>query len=84
MDKTLDKTVSMSPDKSQTPLSINIYGKPIKQVKELVYLRHKLSSIGNQVTAVKHRMGLEWAAFGNQATILKSKRVQSSNKSVGL
>ena len=71
----LKKTESMSTDKLQHPLNLTIYGKPIKQVTEFVYLGHKLTSSGNHETTLKHRIGLGWAAFQNNSPILKSKRV---------
>ena len=71
----LTKTNSMSTDKMQNPMNIKIYGQALKQVNEFIYLGHKLSSSGNQEVALKHRIGLGWAAFENNRTILKSKRV---------
>ena len=70
----LKKTESMSTDKLQHPLNLTIYSKPIKQVTEFVYLGHKLTSSDREGT-LKHRLGLGWAAFQNNITILKSKRV---------
>ena len=71
----LSKTDCMTTDKLQTAMNIKIYGQPLKQVTEFIYLGHKLSSTGNQEVALKHRIGLGWAAFNNNSTILKSKRV---------
>ena len=71
----LSKTESMSTEKAQTPLNMTIYGKPIKQVTEFIYLGHKLTSSSNHEASVKHRIGLGWAAFQKNSTILKSKRV---------
>ncbi len=65
----------MTTDITQPNLNINIYGKPIKQVKEFIYLGHKLSSCNNHEVALKHRIGLGWAAFAKHETMLKSKRV---------
>ena len=76
----LKKTESMSTDKLQLPLNLTIYGKPIKQVTEFVYLGHKLTSSSNHEATLKHRLGLGWAAFQNNSTILKSKRVPISVK----
>ena len=63
LEMNLKKTEFMTTDKTQPQLDIKIYGKSIKQVTELVYLGHKLSSTNNQETAVKHRIGLGCAAF---------------------
>ena len=71
----LKKTDSISTDKLQHPLNLTIYGKPIKQVTEFVYLGYKLTSSGNHEATLKHGLGLGWAAFQNSSTILKSKRV---------
>ena len=71
----LTKTNSMSTDKIQKPMNIKIYGKTLEQVTEFIYLGHKLSSSGDQKIALKHRIGLGWAAFENNKVILKSKRV---------
>ena len=71
----LSKTKSMSTDKTQLPLNITIYGKPIKQVTEFIYLGHKLTAFNNHQAALKHRIGLGWAAFQKNSTVLKSKRV---------
>ena len=71
----LSKTESMSTDKQQLPLNLTIYGKPIKQVTEFIYLGHKLTSSSNHEATLKHRIGLGWAAFQKNSTVLKSKRV---------
>ena len=65
----------MSTEKTQNPLNITIYGKPIKQVTEFIYLGHKLTASNNHQAALKHRIGLGWAAFQKNSTVLKSKRV---------
>ena len=71
----LKKTVTMTTDKHQPELNIKIYGKPIKQVTQFIYLGHKISATCNSEITVKHRIGLGWAAFGKNEKILKSKRV---------
>ena len=71
----LKKTKCMTTAKDQPRLNISIYGKPIEQVSEFVYLGHKLSCMNNSEVAVRHRIGLGWAAFGKQEKILKSTRV---------
>jgi len=71
----LGKTKSMSTDKRQRSLNMTIYNQPIKQVTEFIYLGHKLTSSSNHEATLKHRIGLGWAAFQNNSTILKSKRV---------
>ena len=76
----LTKTECMSTDKQQTPLSITIFSKPIKQVTEFVYLGHKLTSSNNHVATLKHRIGLGWAAVQKNSIVLKSKRVPISVK----
>ena len=78
----LTKTECMSTDKQQTPLNITIYDKPIKQVTEFIYLGHKLTSSNNHVATLKHRIGLGWAAFEKNSTVLKSKRVPISVKPI--
>ena len=76
----LTKTNCMTTDKLQNPMNIKIYGKTLKQVTDFIYLGHKLSSSGNQEVALKHRIGLGWAAFEKHKTILKSKRVPIATK----
>ena len=76
----LGKTQCMSTEKVQHPLNMSIYGKPIKQVTEFIYLGHKLTSSNNHEAALKHRIGLGWAAFQKNSTLLKSKRVPISVK----
>ena len=71
----LAKTKCMTTNKLQKPMNIKIYDQPIKQVTEFIYLGHKLSSSGNQEVALRHRIGLGWAAFENNKSILKSKRI---------
>ena len=71
----LKKTECMSTAKLQPDLNISIYGKPIKQVTQFIYLGHKLTSSSNHETTLKHRIGLGWAAFQKHSTLLKSKRV---------
>ena len=71
----LKKTECMSTAKLQPDLNISIYGKPIKQVNQFIYLGHKLTSSSNHETSLKHRIGLGWAAFQKHSTLLKSKRV---------
>ena len=68
------KTECMTTKKDHN-LIININGKPIKQVSEFVYLGHKLSNSNDGTIAVNHRLGLGWAAFAKNKTILCSKRV---------
>jgi hypothetical protein len=77
----LGKTVCMTTDKTQPNLGITIYGKPIKQVIDFVYLGHKLSALNNQAAAVDHRIALAWAAFSKKEHILKSNRVTTKVKS---
>ena len=67
----LKKTHCMSTDKQQHPLNMTIYNKPIRQVTQFIYLGHKLTSSGDQEATLKHRLGLGWAAFQNNSTILK-------------
>ena len=50
-------------------------GKPIVQVSKFIYLGHKLSATNDGTAAVKHRIGLGWAAFEKNKEILTSKRV---------
>ena len=76
----LTKTECMSTDKEQTPLNLTIYDKAIKQVTEFIYLGHKLTSSSNHLVALKHRIGLGWAAFQKNSCVLKSKRVPISVK----
>ena len=57
------KPESMSTNKLQLPLNLTIYGKPVKQVTEFVYIGHKLFATSNQGATLKHRLGLGWAAF---------------------
>ena len=76
----LGKTECMSTDKAQLPLNMTIYGQPIKQVTEFIYLGHKLTSSNDHEAALKHRIGLGWAAFQKNSTLLKSKRVPFSVK----
>ena len=71
----VSKTKCMATDKKSPTLNITIYGKPIKQVSEFIYLGHKLSSTNNGTVAVKHRIGLGWAAFEKNKTLLVSKRI---------
>ena len=40
----VSKTECMTTDKSNQHLHLPIYGKPIKQVTEFIYLGHKLSA----------------------------------------
>jgi len=76
----LGKTECMSTDKAQIPLNMTIYNQPIKQVTEFIYLGHKLTSSNDHEAALKHRIGLGWAAFQKNSTVLKSKRVPLSIK----
>ena len=75
LDINLTKTECMTTAKDQPRLNMTIHGKPIKQVTEFVYLGFKLSSKNDPEVAVRHRIGLGWAAFGKQEHILKSPRV---------
>ena len=70
----------MTTAKDQPRMNITIHGKPIKQVTEFVYLGHKLSYKNDPEVAVRHRIGLGWAAFGKQEHILKSNRVPYHTK----
>jgi hypothetical protein len=71
----IPKTKCMTTKKSDEPFNITIYGKPLEQVTEFIYLGHKLSSNNNDLIAVQHRIGLGWAAFEKNKTILTSPRV---------
>ena len=77
----VSKTECMTSAKNSPPLNITIYGKPIKQVSEFVYLGHKLSSINDGTASVKYRIGLGWAAFVKNKELLTSKRVPYHIKS---
>ena len=76
----LTKTECMTTDKDQAPLNLTIYDKPIKQVTEFIYLGHKLTANNNHEATLKHRIGLGWAAFQKNSTVLKSKRLPISVK----
>ena len=76
----LSKTEYMITNKHQIPLNLTIYYKPIKQVSEFIYLGHKLTSNNNHEAALKHRIGLGWAAFQKKSMVLKSKRAPISVK----
>ena len=67
----LKKTGCMSTNKLQQDLNLTIYGKPIKQVSQFIYLGHKLTSYSNHDTTLQHRIGLGWVAFQKHNTILK-------------
>ena len=43
--------------------------------------RHKLSAKNNGAVAVKHRIGLGWAAFENNKSMLTSRRIPYHIKS---
>ena len=53
----------------------------VKQVSELVYLGYKLSASNDGTVAIKHRIGLGWAAFEKNKHILTSNRVPYHVKS---
>ena len=67
------KTKCMSTNKNKQPINLTVYGKPIEQVTEFIYLGHKLSYTNNG--AVQHRIGLGWAAFQKHKHILTSDHV---------
>ena len=69
----------MSTAKDKPTLNFKIYGKPIKQVSEFIYLGYKLSCTNNPEVAVNHRIGLGWAAFGKHKKILTSLQVRDYN-----
>ena len=69
----VSKTECMTTD-PDSDLILTINGKRIKQVEEFVYLGHKLSATNNGLAAVKHRIGLGWAAFEKNKKLLTSKR----------
>ena len=77
----ISKTKCMSTNKSKEPFNITMYGKQIKQVKEFIYLGHKLSTTNDGSVAVQHRIGLGWAAFEKNKDILTSTRVPYQIKS---
>jgi hypothetical protein len=68
----VSKTKVMSP----TPTQVIIGGREIENVKEYVYLGHKLV-LGkeNQSAELRRRIGLSWAAFGRLRYIFKNKRL---------
>ena len=69
------KTKCMSTNKNKQPINLTVYGKPIEQVTEFIYLGHKLYSTNNGAVAVQHRIGLGWAAFQKHKHILTSDQV---------
>ena len=75
----VSKTECMSTD-SDFILSLTINSKQIKQVNEFIYLGCKLSTLNNGLIAVKHRIGLAWAAFEKNKTLLTSKRTPNRMK----
>ena len=64
-----------------TALELFINGKQIKQVDTFVYLGHKLSAKNDGAVAVKHRIGLGWAAFEKNKSMLTSRRIPYHIKS---
>ena len=70
----ISKTECMSTDQN-SPLILTIDGKQIKQVSLFAYLGHNLSCTNDGTAAVKHRIGLGWAAFKKNKVLLTSKRV---------
>ena len=70
----------MTTNKNKKPLNLRVYGKPMKQVTEFIYLGHKLSSTNDGSVAVQNRIGLGWAAFVENKHILTSNRVPYQTK----
>ena len=60
---------------SHNKLNLTINGNFIEQVNKFLYLRHKISSTNNGLTAVKHRKGLGWAVFKKNKQLLTSRRI---------
>ena len=77
----IKKTKSLTTDKLQPELNFRIDGIKLEQVTEFIYLGHKISSSNNHEVAVKHRIGLGWAAFGKHEQLIKSKRIPIHIKS---
>ena len=50
------------------------------QIKEFIYLGHKLSATNDGTTALKHRIAFGWAAFGKNKQLLTSKRIPLHTK----
>ena len=71
----------MTTDKLNSTLHLTIYGKAIEEVSEFTYLGHKLSSKNDSMIPLQYRIGLGWAAFHKNKTILTSKRVSNGLKS---
>ena len=70
----VSKTECMTTNKNKD-LYLTINGKQIKQVNQFAYLGHKLSATNDGTPAVKHRIGLGWAAFEKNKILLTSTRV---------
>jgi len=70
----------LTTDKTNKVRDIYINEKQIEQVREFVYLGHKLTSDNNGQTAVQHRIGLGWAAFEKNKLSLTSKRLPIKRK----
>ena len=64
-----------------TKFHLTINGKIVKQVSEFVYLGYKLSASNDGTVAIKHRIGLGWAAFEKNKHILTFNRVPYHVKS---
>ena len=64
-----------------TALEIFFNGKQIKQVDTFVYLGNKLSANNDGAVAVKHRIGLGWAVFEKNKSMLTSRRIPYHIKS---
>ena len=64
----------MTTDKTND-LYLTINGKQVKQVNQFFYIGHKISATNDGTAAVKHRIGLGWAAFEKNKILLTSKRV---------
>ena len=76
----VSKTECMTTAKN-TKFHLTINGKIVKQVSEFVYLGYKLSASNDGTVAIKHRIGLGWAAFEKNKHILTSNRVPYHVKS---
>ena len=59
------KTKCMSTNKNKQPINLTIYGKPIEQVTDFIYLGHKLPSTNNGAVAVSIGLVLAGQPFRN-------------------
>ena len=76
----IGKTKTLNIGKTSKPIKIKAEDEEIEEKSDFEYLGFKISSSGNQESAVNHRIAKGWVAYGKYRGLLTSRNVNIDTK----